>query len=237
MFTAKDLSKSVKGKQILNNVSFNISRGHIGLFLGGSGVGKSTLFRILNNLETYENGVFTLDGLEFNLASADSRQHIGMVFQHFNLFEHLSVEENIILPLTKLKGSSKDKARESTHALLQCYGIHDKAKSSVHKLSGGQKQRLAIARTLALNPDVICMDEPTSALDPALTAQVAACITEIAHSGRIVLVSTHDMQLLELLEATAYFMQAGTIVESALTYDYRKNPADYPLMSKFVRPI
>lgn len=235
MFTVKQLNKSIKGKSILKDVSFAIPRGQIGVFLGASGVGKSTLFRVLNNLEGYDAGTFALDDSALDLQSVSKKHLVGMVFQHFNLFEHLTVEENITLALIKMKGKSKKEALEIAHSLLGRYGLGEKAKSSVHKLSGGQKQRLAIARTLALDPQVVCLDEPTSALDPILTEQVAGYISEIAQSGRVVLVSTHDMQLVDMLDATAYYMASGSIVESAVLKEYRLDSMAYPNLRSFMK--
>jgi len=185
MFKVSHLSKKIGSKTIFKDLNFEIDHGKIAIFLGGSGVGKSTLLRVLNNLEGYNSGSFILDGFEINLASVNRNHLIGMVFQHFNLFEHLNAEENIILTLTQSKGMDKKEAKLAAHALLERYGLQDKATARIQNLSGGQKQRLAIARTLALNPKIVCLDEPTSALDPRLTSQVAQFITELAAENKI----------------------------------------------------
>src|SRR5262249_41767823 len=155
-----------------------------------SGVGKSTLLRVLNNLEQYDAGTFYLDDQPLNLATVSKQHTVGMVFQHFDLFEHLSVQDNILLALTKAQHKSHEEALHLAHAELVRFGLEEKASTNVCKLSGGQKQRLALARTLALNPQIVCLDEPTSALDPHLTGQVATYISELAQDGRIVLVAT-----------------------------------------------
>lgn len=210
MLKIENLTKTISGKVIMNGLNFEIDHGQIAIFLGGSGVGKSTLLRILNNLEPYDSGIFTLDGLPL------AKKSIGMVFQHFNLFEHLSVEDNIILPLMKCQNKPKAEAKGIASKLLAHYGISDKAKVRSSRLSGGQKQRLAIARTLALNPKIVCLDEPTSALDPKLTAQVASFIKELANEGRIILLTTHDLQLIEMLEGELYLLEDGKIDNTKL---------------------
>lgn len=234
MFEVKQLNKSVKDKSILNNVSFAVKRGQIAVFLGGSGVGKTTLLRVLNNLETCQSGSFFLDSKPLNLLTVNRNHTVGMVFQHFNLFDHLTVENNITLSLIKLKGKSKTEAKAAAHLLLEKYGLLEKASSPVQKLSGGQKQRLAIARALALNPEIICLDEPSSALDPVLTSQLAKYIVELAAEGRIVLLTTHDMSLLQQFESTLFLMQQGSIVESGQASECFKKSPCYPLLSSFV---
>lgn len=205
MLKVKNLSKKISGKMLLNNVSFTLEPGQIAILTGPSGGGKSTLLRVLNGLEKYDSGTFELS------SPVDG---IGMVFQHFNLFEHLTVEENITLPLRKCKGKSHEEAKLIAHELLLRYELQDKVNIRVHKLSGGQKQRLAIARTLALNPTVICMDEPTSALDPRLTKQVASYICELAAEGKGVLLATHDVGLLEHLNGQHFVMDNGSMTTS-----------------------
>ncbi|MDR3624880.1 MAG: ATP-binding cassette domain-containing protein [Chlamydiales bacterium] len=234
MFKVENLSKSIGGKKILSNITFEVDHGQIAVFLGGSGVGKSTLLRVLNHLETYDSGSFSLDNVLLNLAQVNKEHIMGMVFQSFNLFEHLSVEENIILALVKLKEKSPQEASLITQGLLERYGLDHKAKSSVHKLSGGQKQRVAIARTVALNPKIICFDEPTSALDPRLTKQVAKYIEELAAQGRIVLLATHDINLIRYFPCTLFLMQEGSIVESVSNSEYHAEPSKYPKLCAFL---
>ena len=144
------------------------------------------------------------------------------------------MEKNITLPLIKLQHKKRTEAKQIALQLLDRYGLIDKAQSSIHALSGGQKQRLAIARTLALKPQIVCLDEPTSALDPQLTDQVARYIQEIAQSGCIVLVSTHDLQLLDKLDAHIFLMHAGTIIESAPKSSYNATPTHYPHLHRYL---
>lgn len=234
MLNINKLSKIIGNKKILNQVSLNVAKGQIAFLLGESGVGKSTLIRILNDLETYDSGTISLDGKP--LDKSNIHQLVGMVFQHFNLFPHLTVQENITLALEKVQKKSSKDAHAIAIGLLKKYKLEDKAHLAINSLSGGQKQRLAIIRALALNPEVICLDEPTSALDPALSTHVAQQIQELANEGRTVLVATHDMGLVlnDNLKGTVYLMDAGSIVEQATTTDIKANPERFKLIMQFV---
>ncbi len=234
MLKLENLTKIFHGKKVIDNVSVNIGTGEIAVFLGPSGVGKSTLLRLLNNLETLDAGTVTLNGKQLNLNTVNKTHTIGMVFQQFNLFEHLTVEQNIMLALEKTMGKNKKEARKIAHELLKSYGLADKRRQYVSQLSGGQKQRLALTRTIALKPQIICLDEPTSALDPLLTAHVATTIQQLAREGYIVLVATHDTTLLEKLACTIYLMHEGKIIESAMSADFRKKQDSYPQIKQFV---
>jgi len=234
MLEVKKLTKSYHGKEILNNVSFEVKRGEIAIFLGGSGTGKSTLLRILNKLESANSGEIYLDGEEIPLSRLNRKHLIGMVFQHFNLFENLTVEENITLPLIKALKKSPEEAHTIATTLLEKYSLVEHSKKSVAKLSGGQKQRLAIARTLSLQPEIVCLDEPTSALDPLLTNQVADTIKEIASQGRIVLLTTHDIALIEKLPCKIFLMKDQTICETATSEQFHRSPEQYPHLTAFV---
>lgn len=235
MLKVRNLSKSIQNKKILNNLSFDAGFGGIHIFLGGSGVGKSTLLRVLNSLEGYDRGEFSLDGEEFELKKMSRNQTIGMVFQQFHLFENFNVEDNIVYSLIHAKKMQKKEAQSVASEMLERYGLKEHAKAAVGRLSGGQKQRLAIARTLSLNPGIVCLDEPTSALDPRLTNQVAKYITELAAEKRIVLLTTHDMGLLEQLDAQLFLLEQGSIVESVSKQDYVKNPERYPKLQTFFK--
>ncbi len=234
MLKIEKINKFFKDKQILNDVSLSVNKGEIAVLLGTSGVGKSTLLRILNNLETIDSGVLSLNEKPLNLATINTTHKIGMVFQHFNLFEHLTVEQNITLPLEKVLKYSTDQAQLIAHNLLKRYGLEDKKNAYAAHLSGGQKQRLAIARAIAMKPDVICLDEPTSALDPVLTSYVAQNIQQLADEGYIVLVATHDTGLLAKLNCTIYLMSKGSIIETAQSQDLKNNPDEYPFIKKFI---
>lgn len=234
MLKINQLTKSFGSKKILNNINLTIQKGEIAVFLGSSGVGKSTLLRLLNNLESVDSGTITLDEKILDLAIINTTHTVGMVFQHFNLFDHLTVQENITLPLEKvLKRSSTDSKKIAQH-LLNRYGLLDKNNKYASQLSGGQKQRLAIARAIAMEPKIICLDEPTSALDPVLTSYVANNIQQLATDGYIVLVATHDTDLIEKLNCTIYLMSEGNITETAQSQNLRSNPDSFPKIKKFI---
>lgn len=237
MLDIKNVSKKFGPKTILDHVSLQVNKGEIAVLLGASGVGKSTLLRVLNHLETADSGSFSLNGQPLDLNTVNQTHTVGFVFQNFNLFDHLTVEENITIALEKALGKSKQEAHVIAAQLLAHYGLADKAQSYPADLSGGQKQRLALARTLALKPQVICLDEPTSALDPLLTTNVANTIQELAKEGYIVLVATHDTSLLQRLTATVYLMKHGKIVESATTSQLHTHSSSFPAITKFIGGI
>ena len=218
----------------MRDLNLQVDHGQIAIFLGSSGVGKSTLLRVLNNLETVDSGSVELDGQTLALDQVNQNHTVGMVFQHFNLFEHLTVLQNITLALEKVMGQNVAQAQAVAYDLLKRYGLSDKAHVLPEKLSGGQKQRLAIARTLALKPKVVCMDEPTSALAPLLTNYVANNIKELAQQGYVLLVATHDISLLEKLSCTIHLMQDGMILESVKSHDFFAHPERYPVLQAFV---
>ncbi len=215
-------------------MSLSVDKGKIAILLGPSGVGKSTLLRILNNLETIDSGSVTFDGKPLDLKKINQEHICGMLFQSFNLFEHLTVEQNITLALEKVLGKSKSDAQKIAHDLLKRYGLLEKALAYPSQLSGGQKQRLAIARTVAMKPKIICFDEPTSALDPLLTTHVAKTIQELANEGYIVVIASHDTALLDKLTCNIYLMDKGTIAQNASSQDFFKDPSSYPQLKRFV---
>jgi len=229
MLEIKNVSKQYGEKKVLSDISLTVKPGEIAFLLGPSGVGKSTLLRILNNLESIDTGTLYLEG---NILQS---QDVGMVFQQFNLFEHMTVEKNITFPLIKVAKKSSDEAGKIAHDLLKRYGLEDKAQIYTNQLSGGQKQRLAIARSLAMKPRIICLDEPTSALDPLLTNYVAQAIQGLAKDGYIVLVASHDIALLNQLTCSIYLLQTkGSITESASSEEFKKNPEKFAHINKFV---
>lgn len=234
MLIIKNLCKKYKNLTVLDSVSLQVGKGEVALLLGESGVGKSTLLRILNTLEKADSGTAALDGNTLDLTGTKNNSPIGMIFQQWNLFDHLTVEENITLPLEKVLRYSKEQAKKRAHALLKQYGLEAKAPESIMQLSGGQKQRLAIARALALNPKVLCADEPTSALDPLLTNFVAKNLQQLAQEGLTVLIASHDTALINQLHCTIYLMQAGKIIETASSDDFRANRNKYPNIKEFV---
>ncbi len=237
MLAIKNLTKTFNGKKVIDDISLTVERGHIAVLLGQSGVGKSTMLRVLNNLESVDAGTLELDGRNLNLKNVNQEHTVGMVFQHFNLFDHMSVLENITFVLEKVANKSKEEAKAQGITLLKKYGLAEKADAYPQQLSGGQKQRLAIARTLSLKPKVVCMDEPTSALDPLLTSYVAQSIKELAQERYIVIIASHDISLLEKLPCTIYLMSAGKIVEKANSQDFYADKNKYPLLKNFVAGI
>jgi ABC-type polar amino acid transport system ATPase subunit len=234
MLKINQLTKSFGTRKILNDINLTVQKGEIALFLGSSGVGKSTLLRILNNLETVNSGTISLDGTPLDLTKINTTHTVGMVFQQFNLFDHLTVEQNITLPLEKVLKKNPAEATKIAHQLLQRYGLLDKNNKYASQLSGGQKQRLAIARALAMEPKIMCLDEPTSALDPVLTSFVANNIQQLATDGYIVLVASHDTDLIEKLSCTIYLMSEGRIIETAQSENLKINPDGFPKIKKFI---
>ena len=234
MLKINNLTKLFNTKKVLNNISLTVEKGEVALFLGASGVGKSTLLRILNNLETVNSGTLSLDGTPLDLTTINTTHTVGIVFQNFNLFDHLTMEENITLPLEQVMKKTPADAEKIAHDLLQQYNLLDNKNKYASQLSGGQKQRLAIARALAMQPKIICLDEPTSALDPVLTSYVASNIQQLAHDGYIVLVATHDTDLLAKLNCTIYLMHEGSIIETAHSEALKNNPEQFPRLKRFI---
>ncbi len=231
MLTLQKVTKVFNDTIVLNEINLEVKKGSIALLLGSSGVGKSTLLRILCGLETIDSGTILLDEAPL----AKKLHSIGMVFQQFNLFSHLTVIQNITFPLEKVLGYSHKTAQLLALELLHKYDLADKATLCIKRLSGGQKQRLALIRTLALKPTVVCFDEPTSALDPILTTQVAETIAQLAHDQFTIVVTTHDTMLVEKLPCTIYLMKKGSILESASSYEYLKNPERFTHINNFIK--
>jgi len=234
MLKIDNICKKFGSKIVLNQVSLSVKKGEIAVLLGSSGVGKSTLLRVLSDLDHADSGVIYYNNKKLDPATMHKQHLVGMVFQQFNLFEHLNVEKNITLALEKVVGKNAQEASAIAHQLLAQYGLADKAQARINQLSGGQKQRLAIARSLALKPEILCLDEPTSALDPLLTMHVGNTITQLAREGYIVLVATHDTALLDTLDCTIYLMEQGAIIQTTRNADFKAHPDQYPLIAKFV---
>jgi ABC-type polar amino acid transport system ATPase subunit len=234
MLEIKNLSKKFHNNYILKDINLTLKPGTVSILLGKSGVGKSTLLRVLNNLETIDFGTISYNGHPLDLQTIHDKHLIGMVFQNFSLFKNLTVQGNISLVLEKIIGLNKKDADQKTNELLCKFNLLEQASKKISMLSGGQQQRLAIARALAVNPKILCMDEPTSALDPLLTKYVANVIGDIAKSGYAVLVTTHDMSLVENLECTIYLMEEGTIKETASSIEFKNNPEKFKFIYPFV---
>ena len=228
MLSVRHIVKTFHGKKVLNDVSFDVQPGQIVVLLGQSGVGKSTVLRVLNNLEVLDDGYINLGNKPVNFFK------IGMLFQDFNLFRHLTIKENITLPLIKVASKSEQEANIVADKLLNQFGLQAKADMYPIALSGGQKQRVALARTLAMNPEVLCLDEPTSALDPRLKSEIADIISQLAAQGYMIIITTHDIAMIEQLSCTIHLMQNGKIIETATTEEVKKGASSAENIKEFM---
>ncbi|UZJ81179.1 amino acid ABC transporter ATP-binding protein [Fictibacillus sp. KU28468] len=216
MINVNDLNKSFGDLHVLKNVNLEVHEQDVVVLIGASGSGKSTLLRCLNYLEYKESGTIMIDGKVVEPDKTDLnkiRQEVGMVFQHFNLFPHKTVLENVIEAPLMVKKVPKDQAVQEGRALLKKVGLADKEDVYPSKLSGGQKQRVAIARSLAMKPKIMLFDEPTSALDPELVGEVLATMKDLAREGMTMLVVTHEMGFAREAADTVVYMHDGKIVE------------------------
>lgn len=216
MIKIQNLQKYFGSKQVLKDVSCEIKDNEVVCVIGPSGSGKSTFLRCINALETAQGGTIEVDSFTVTSAEADLnklRAHVGMVFQRFNLFPHKTALENIMLAPMKVKGLSYQEAKDKGQDLLARVGLADKAHSYPSELSGGQQQRVAIARALAMEPQVMLFDEPTSALDPEMVGEVLDVIKSLAHSGKTMIVVTHEMGFARQVSDRIIFMDQGQIIE------------------------
>ncbi len=229
MINVKKLNKSFGDLHVLKDVDITVKESDVVCLIGASGSGKSTLLRCINFLEIKDNGQIIIEGEEVNADTHDLnkvRQKIGMVFQHFNLFPHKNVIENIIEAPVHVKGVSKEQAIKEAKELLEKVGLADKEKVYPSKLSGGQKQRVAIARALAMKPDIMLFDEPTSALDPELVGEVLATMKELAEEGMTMVVVTHEMGFAREVADWVVYMHGGRIVEVGHPGEIFENPVE-----------
>ncbi len=235
----KNLTKSFGAVNALKNISTNIYPGEVVFIVGPSGSGKSTFLRCMNRLEEATEGQVIFEGtniLDKKTNIDQHRQKMGMVFQHFNLFPHLTIRDNITLAPRKLKGVSAQDADKKAMELLQRVGLPDKADSYPAMLSGGQKQRIAIARALAMNPDVMLFDEPTSALDPEMVGEVLDIMRELAKGGMTMAVVTHEMGFAKEVASRVLFMADGELLEDAPPQEFFGNPKN-PRLKDFLSKV
>ena len=227
MIEVKNLHKSFGQLKVLNGVSINIKKGEKVVVIGPSGSGKSTFLRCLNRLEEPTDGQVIFEGFDITDKKTNidkHRQKMGMVFQHFNLFPHLTVLQNITLAPTTLKLQTKEEAQKNAIELLNMVGLVDKANVYPSTLSGGQKQRIAIVRALAMNPDVMLFDEPTSALDPEMVGEVLNVMKQLAEDGMTMVCVTHEMGFAREVADRVIFMYDGIILEEGTPEEIFGNP-------------
>ncbi|MBE6540473.1 MAG: amino acid ABC transporter ATP-binding protein [Ruminococcaceae bacterium] len=239
MISVKNLSKSFGDLQVLKNIDLEIAKGEKVVIIGPSGSGKSTLLRCLNLLETPTSGQIFLEESEITGKKQNIdriRRRMGMVFQNFNLFPHMTVTENITLAPVMTKKLTKPEAAARAEQLLKRVGLSDKADSYPAQLSGGQKQRIAIVRALAMDPEVMLFDEPTSALDPEMVGEVLEVMRELAENNMTMVVVTHEMAFAREAATRILFMDEGKILEDAPPEEFFENPKN-PRVKEFLSKI
>ncbi|AIS59272.1 amino acid ABC transporter ATP-binding protein [Listeria ivanovii] len=228
------LKKSFGANEVLKGIDIEVKEGEVVCVIGPSGSGKSTFLRCMNNLEEITAGEIIVDDFNITDKKVDInkvRENIGMVFQHFNLFPHLSVLENITLAPVELKKMDKEAAKSNALRLLEQVGLKEKADEYPSQLSGGQKQRVAIARALAMDPDIMLFDEPTSALDPEMVGEVLAVMKELAKRGMTMMIVTHEMGFAREVGDRVIFMDGGYIVEEGKPADIFDHPTNQRTIS------
>ncbi|AVQ23538.1 amino acid ABC transporter ATP-binding protein [Fusobacterium nucleatum subsp. nucleatum ATCC 23726] len=229
MINVENLSKNFGNLKVLKNISTTINKGEIISIIGPSGSGKSTFLRCINKLEEPTKGHIYIDGMDLMDKNTDInkiRERVGMVFQHFNLFPNMTVLENLTLSPIMVKKESKEEAEKYASYLLEKVGLSDKANSYPSQLSGGQKQRIAIARALAMKPEVILFDEPTSALDPEMIKEVLDVMRDLAKEGMTMIIVTHEMGFAKNVGNRILFMDNGEIIEDCSPKDFFENPTN-----------
>ncbi|ALF25263.1 peptide ABC transporter ATP-binding protein [Fusobacterium nucleatum subsp. nucleatum] len=229
MINVENLSKNFGNLKVLKNISTSINKGEIISIIGPSGSGKSTFLRCINKLEEPTKGHIYIDGMDLMDKNTDInkiRERVGMVFQHFNLFPNMTVLENLTLSPIMVKKESKEEAEKYASYLLEKVVLSDKANSYPSQLSGGQKQRIAIARALAMKPEVILFDEPTSALDPEMIKEVLDVMRDLAKEGMTMIIVTHEMGFAKNVGNRILFMDNGEIIEDCSPKDFFENPTN-----------
>ena len=239
MIDVKNLEKAFGDHIVLKGINEHIAKGEKVVIIGPSGSGKSTFLRCLNLLEQPTGGTITFEGTDITDPKNDinkMRQKMGMVFQQFNLFPHMTVKENIKLAPVKLGLMSDEEAEKKALALLERVGLPDKANAYPKQLSGGQQQRVAIARALAMNPDIMLFDEPTSALDPEMVGEVLQVMKELALEGMTMVVVTHEMGFARSVATRVLFMDGGVIAEQNEPGEFFSNP-QHPRLREFLSQV
>ena len=228
MIKIKNLKKSFDDLQVLKGIDLNISEREVVVIIGPSGSGKSTLLRCINFLEVPTEGTIEVDGIKMDSDENINkvREEVGMVFQRFNLFPHMTVLDNITLAPMKVRKISREKAEITAQELLDRVGLGDKAFAYPNQLSGGQQQRVAIARALAMNPKVMLFDEPTSALDPEMVGEVLDVMQKLAESGMTMVIVTHEMGFAREVGTRLLFVDGGYIIEQGKPKDIFENPKE-----------
>ncbi|WP_446897296.1 amino acid ABC transporter ATP-binding protein [Clostridium sp. LBM24168] len=228
MIEAKNLTKTFGDLVVFNNISVNVKKGEVLVIIGPSGSGKSTFLRCLNSLEIPDSGEVSIEGQTINYKNKKSTRSIiekmGMVFQNFNLFSHMTVLQNVMVAPLKVKKENKNEVEKRAKRIIEKVGLIDKLDMYPSKLSGGQRQRVAIARALAMNPDIMLFDEPTSALDPELVGEVLNVMKELAEEGMTMVVVTHEMGFAKEVADRVIFMDSGKILEEAPPEEIFNNP-------------
>jgi general L-amino acid transport system ATP-binding protein len=226
---SRDVNKWFDNFHVLKGINLNVKKGEVVVIFGPSGSGKSTFIRCINRLEEHQRGQIIVDGVELtnDIRNIEAiRSEVGMVFQQFNLFPHLTVLQNIMLAPSWVRRTPKEQARESAMQLLKRVGIPEQANKYPGQLSGGQQQRVAIARALAMQPKIMLFDEPTSALDPEMIKEVLDVMVELAKSGMTMLVVTHEMGFARAVASRMFFFDEGQIVESGTPDEIFKRPKE-----------
>ncbi len=239
LIQVKDLKKYFGDNKVLDGITTDICRGEVVAIIGPSGSGKSTFLRSLNLLEVPTGGQIFFEGVDITSRSVNidlHRQKIGMVFQQFNLFPHKTVKENIMLAPVTLKLMTKEEAEKKAMELLNRVGLPEKADAYPDQLSGGQKQRIAIARALAMNPDVMLFDEPTSALDPEMVGEVLEIMRELAQSGMTMVVVTHEMGFARNVATRVLFIDQAQIQEENTPEEFFEHPQN-PRLREFLAKV